>query len=51
LEIRFHKRQILFLVVKTVKCKRGMSYHSNRERFCLQSFVRLGHYDRWTAWS
>jgi len=26
LEIRFHKRQISFLVVKTVKCKRGISF-------------------------
>jgi len=25
LEIRFHKRQVSFLVVKTVKCKRGIS--------------------------
>jgi len=25
LEIRFHKRQVPFLVVKTVKCKRGIS--------------------------
>jgi len=25
LEIRFHKLQVSFLVVKTVKCKRGMS--------------------------
>jgi len=25
LEIRFHKRQVSFLVVKTVKCKRGKS--------------------------
>jgi len=24
LEVRFHKRQVSFLVVKTVKCKRGM---------------------------
>jgi len=24
-EIRFHKRQVSFLVVKTVKCKRGIS--------------------------
>jgi len=26
LEIRFRKRQVSFLVVKTVKCKRGISY-------------------------
>jgi len=26
LEIRFHKRQVSFLVVKTVKCKRGINY-------------------------
>jgi len=26
LEICFHKRQVLFLVVKTIKCKRGISY-------------------------
>jgi len=25
LKIRFHKRQVSFLVVKTVKCKRGIS--------------------------
>jgi len=25
LEIRFHKRQASFLVVKTVKCERGIS--------------------------
>jgi len=24
-EIRFHKRQVSFLVIKTVKCKRGIS--------------------------
>jgi len=24
LEIRFHKRQVSFLIVKTVKCKRGI---------------------------
>jgi len=24
LKIRFHKRQVSFLVVKTVKCKRGI---------------------------
>jgi len=26
LEIRFHKRQVSFLVVKTVKCKRSINY-------------------------
>jgi len=26
LEIRFYKRQVSFLVVKTVKCKRGITY-------------------------
>jgi len=26
LEIRFHKRQVSFLVVKTVKCKSGISF-------------------------
>jgi len=26
------------------------SCHSNTERSCLQSFVRLGHHDRWIAW-
>jgi len=25
LEIRFHKRQVSFLVVKTVECKRGIT--------------------------
>jgi len=25
LEIRFHERQVSFMVVKTVKCKRGIS--------------------------
>jgi len=28
LEISFYKRQLLFLVVKTVKCKRGIRYES-----------------------
>jgi len=27
-----------------------LSYHSNTERFCLLSFVRLGHHDEKTAW-
>jgi len=26
LKNRFHKRQVSFLVVKTVKCKRGIKY-------------------------
>jgi len=26
LKIRFYKRQVSFLVVKTVKCKRGISH-------------------------
>jgi len=29
LEIRFHKRQVSFLVIKTVKCKRGISEKFN----------------------
>jgi len=28
LEIRFHKRQVSFLVVKTVMCKRGISVNA-----------------------
>jgi len=28
LKIRFHKRQVSFLVVKTAKCKRDISYIS-----------------------
>jgi len=31
LEIRFHKRQFSFLVVKTVKCKRGVSYKTGEK--------------------
>jgi len=30
LEIRFYKRQVSFLVVKTVKCKRGIKYSGLR---------------------
>jgi len=26
LKIRFHKRQVSFLVLKTVKCKRGITF-------------------------
>jgi len=29
LEIRFHKREVSFLVVKTVKCKRGKNSHKD----------------------
>jgi len=29
LEIRFYKRQVSFLVVKTVTCKRGMSFQQH----------------------
>jgi len=37
LEIRFHKCQVSFIFVKTVKCKRGISYLQflllNEEKF------------------
>jgi len=37
LEIRFHKRQVLFLVVKTVKCKRGI-----RPKYAYEQCVTFG---------
>jgi len=39
LEIRFHKRQVSFLFVKTAKCKRGIKYcilNMSQLKFSLQ---------------
>jgi len=35
LEIRFRKRQVSFLVVKTVKCKRGINYFDAIESYTM----------------
>jgi len=32
LEIRFHKRQVSFLIVKTVKCKRDIRFNLDQWR-------------------
>jgi len=40
LEIRFYKRQVSFLVVKTVKCKRGIRVMDETTK-SLQNFYRI----------
>jgi len=39
LEIRFRKRLVSFLVVKTVKCKRGISFRVNASNCTIYNYV------------